>query len=164
MKTTIIAFLIAGAALNASSYKPKYGVTVKRDKHTNFAALKTYSWTTGWSAFNREIDRQVKDAVDRELAAAGLTKRDGEDGDMLVTYGALQRTDVDLKAKASGDPKARPVYAVGSLVVLLLHPETRRELYRARADTRLSSDPAVLDQQIDAVVKRMFEGYRTRSH
>jgi hypothetical protein len=165
VKTTIIALLLASTTLAASSYKsykPRYGVTVQIDKRTDFSAIRTYAWTTGWSAFEKSVDAQVVAAVDRELGALGLTQVDGESGDMLVTYGSLVRTDVDLKARATGEPPAHPGYAVGSLVVLLLEPQTRRELYRARADARIAPEPDVLDLQINSLVKRMFVKYPSR--
>src|SRR3954471_22735484 len=80
-------------AIIAAQQPPKYGVTVTADKDTKFAALKMYAWTAGQPSFDKNIDRQIVAAVDRELAKVGLTKQ-AQPGDVLVTYVSQRRTDV----------------------------------------------------------------------
>ncbi len=132
------------------------------EKTTQFDALKTYAWDAGRALSLAPIDDQIVTAVDRELARAGLVKVNSQPSDVLVTYAALQRTDVDLKSKLPENPKLRRQYPVGSLVVLLREPGTLRELFRGRADAPLASDPAGIAQQIDAMIAQMFERYPTR--
>ena len=160
----IVALLIAYGLVSNSTvhFVPKYGVKVTKDKHTNFSQLKTYTWTTGWTAFDKDIDQHVVAAVDRELAASGFTKVAGPQCDVLVRYGSLVRTDVDLKSKVSADTHLRREYRVGTLVVLLENPHTMRELFRARADVPLETDPSRLESQVDGVVTRMFAKYPAR--
>jgi hypothetical protein len=158
----MVALLMAGSAAAASNYAPRYGVKTKTARHADFTKFKTYAWTTGWLAYDETVDRQVITSVDRELANLGLAKVDASLGDVLVTYAATQRTDLYLRSKAIGDPQAKPGYPVGTLIVLLLEPETRRELFRARADSPLSGDPDAVQLQIDRLVTRMFQEYPTR--
>ena len=60
------------------------------DKGTNFAGFKTYKWVVikGASQLSDLADRQVKAAVDAELAKKGLTKTDGEAADLYIGYQA----------------------------------------------------------------------------
>jgi hypothetical protein len=158
----LISIVVLGAAGSAFSVTPKYGVTVKAARHTNFERLKTYSWTTGWSIFDQTVDRRVVAAVDRELAASGLKKLDAEPSDIIVTYASLRRTDVDLKSKKSVETGLHREYAVGTLVVLLLEPRSRRELFRARVDTPMAAEPSHVAAQLDAAIAEMFTKYPTR--
>ncbi len=162
MKTALrtgVLVLLAAAAFAGDM--PKYRITTRADKHTDFSRLKTYAWEPGgWTAFDPGAHERIVAAVDRELAALGFTKATEEDCDVTVVYGSITRTDVDLKAKAVGPEKVRPTYPVASLVILLHEPGTQKELFRARADTPI--DPGRLDAVIDRQVRAMFARYPTR--
>jgi Domain of unknown function (DUF4136) len=162
VKALIVGVVLLGLTAPAAAQKPKYGVKVSYGKGTPFASLKTYAWTPGWAAFLWPIDLQVVTAVDRELERLGFVKVESQPSDVLVTYAAMQRTDVDLKARLPENPKLRREYRVGTLVVLLREPETYRELFKARADAPLAGDSAAVAEQIDAIVAQMFEQYPTR--
>src|SRR5260221_10112385 len=60
------------------------------DKSTTFAALKTYKWVTikGATPLSQLADKQVKAAVDAELATKGLIKSDSDTADLLIGYQA----------------------------------------------------------------------------
>jgi hypothetical protein len=155
------AFGAAVVAAPAAQMMPKYGVTVMVEKNVDFAKFRTYSWTQGQPSADRKIDAQIVAAVDAELLALGMTKAATGTGDVLVTYYSLTRTDVDLNAKP--DAKGlQPQYSVGTLVVGLLEPESRRRLLRLRADKPLDTEPAKLEAAIKSVVAEMFEKYPTR--
>jgi len=158
---------IAGAlfiilTVTAAAQMPKYGVTVKADKKTDFSKLKSYKWDGGWKAYDKNIHQTILDAVDRELKGLGFEKRDSGTADVMVTYGTVRRTDVDLKSKPSEGEAGRKQYDVGSLVVLMLEPGTRKELFRARVDKPIEVDVAKVQTVIDEAVREMFEKYPTR--
>jgi len=100
--------------------------------------------------------------VEREMERLGFVKVESGPSDVLVTYAAVQRTDVDLRTKRPDNPKLRREYRVGTLVVVLREPRTYRELFRGRGDTPLASDAAGVAGQIDRMVARIFERYPTR--
>ena len=60
------------------------------DKSANFAGFKTYKCVVikGAAQLSDLPDRQVKAAVDAELAKKGLTKTDGETADLFIGYQA----------------------------------------------------------------------------
>src|SRR3954465_2362150 len=124
----VVAALAAAVPLAAQT--PKYGVTVKVDDKTDFAALKTYKWEHGWQTYDKRVHQGILAAVDRELAAAGLTKKASGPADLLVTYASLRRIAGDLNAKPAAGDGTHPQYDVGTLVVLLLEPGSRKELFR----------------------------------
>lgn len=55
---------------------------------TDFSKYHTYKWVTieGATYPNQIVDAQIKQAVDAQLAAKGLTKTDGETADLFVGY------------------------------------------------------------------------------
>jgi hypothetical protein len=80
---SILALLVASSALAQD-------VRYNFDKDTNFAGFKTYKWVVikGASQLSDLPDRQVKAAVDTELAKKGLTKTDAETADLYIGYQA----------------------------------------------------------------------------
>jgi hypothetical protein len=155
-----LAAVLAAAPLAAQ--QPKYGVTLKADEKTDFSKLKTYTWEHGWQAYDKAVNDEIIAAVDRELAGVGLTKKASGPSDVLVTYASLRRIDVDINAKPVGQDGMRPQVDVGTLVVLLLEPGTRKELLRARVDQPITLEPEKVKSTIDAAVKGMFAKYPTR--
>jgi len=60
------------------------------DKDANFSTFKTYKWVVikGASQLSDLADRQVKSAVDAELAKKGLSKTDADSADLYIGYQA----------------------------------------------------------------------------
>jgi len=141
----------------------KYGVTVTSDRKTDFTKIKSYSWETGSPSFDKGVNQQIIDAVDHELRSLGLEKRPAAPSDVMVSYASLQRTDVDVNAKATNKDATRPQYPVGSLLVVMREPATRKELFRGRVDKPIDLDRDKLHAAIDQVVAEIFAKYPTRT-
>jgi hypothetical protein len=156
------AFVCATLCAVPAAQKPKYGVTVTAEKNVDFAKFKTYTWTEGQPSSDKNVDAQVKATVDRELSALGMTKAASGTGDVQAAYYSLSRTDVDLKAKPDATG-ARPQYMVGTLVVALLDPPTRKRILQLRADKPIDAEPAALNAAISDAVAEMFTKYPTRT-
>jgi hypothetical protein len=58
------------------------------DKNADFSKFKTYKWVAIKDAQKLDdlVDKQIKDAIDAELAKKGLTKVDTENADLFVGY------------------------------------------------------------------------------
>ncbi len=58
------------------------------DKNTDFSKFKSYKWVAlkGAAPLNDLTDRQIKDAVDAELAKKGLNRTDGDSADLYIGY------------------------------------------------------------------------------
>jgi hypothetical protein len=139
-----------------------YGVNnVQIDKKTDFAKVKTYTWTTRYSAFDKDVHTQIVAAFDRELARLGLTKQDSGAGDVIVVYDAQRRTDTDPSVKAAPDG-SRPTFAVGTLVFRMLDPGGQRILFGARLDNAISLDREQLAEQIDQAAAALLAKYPAR--
>jgi hypothetical protein len=162
MKRLVVGIALCGVVVSgAAGQTPKYGVTVNAEKNVYFAKFMTYSWTTGQPSADKMIDAWVVAAVDRQLSALGMTKASSGPGDVLVAYYSLTRTDVDAKAKPDSKG-ARPEYRVGTLMVALLEPGSRRRLLRLRVDKPIDTEAAKLEATIDTAVTALFAEYPTR--
>lgn len=167
MKTFILTVMVSlmsvlvSIAVTAASagYTPKYRVKVQSDKHTDFSTLRTYSWMGGHPASIAAIDEEIVTAIEYELSALGLQQVPSGTEDVVVTYASVTRTDVNTKAKPIAKDY-RPEYAVGTLIVSLLDPDSLRPLLQLRTDKPV--DPAGLSATVSATIKEMFSYFPTR--
>jgi hypothetical protein len=162
MPRSVLVCLLAGVLLGAGSLvagQTKYGVTVKAVKAAELAKAKTYVWTVGRPSFNKDIDALIIAAIDRQLSSRGLSKLASGRGDVVVTYGSLSRTDVDLET-AKGPA---PDITVGTLIINLTDPASRQLLFSVRMDKPFDWNPATYAATVDAAVAAMFEKYPTPS-
>ena len=81
--STLILFLAIGCAFGQD-------VRYNFDKDTNFSKFKTYKWVILKDAptANDLVTKQLKDAVDAELATKGLTKVDDDTANLFIGYQA----------------------------------------------------------------------------
>jgi len=81
----LLLVLLAGAS-QATAQDVRYNF----DKDANFATFKTYKWVTikGATQLSDLADKQIKAAVDAELAKKGLTKSDADSADLYIGYQA----------------------------------------------------------------------------
>lgn len=161
MKRAVRGIGICAIALLAMGQIAKYGVTVTADKKTDFTKFKTYSWITGRPSADQMIHSQVMTAVDRELMALGFTKAIEGPVDVLVTYSSLSRTDVSVKGNPDSEGRL-PQYWVGTLVVALLDPESRKRRLELRIDQPIEIERVRLAATINSAVAALFAQYPTR--
>jgi len=147
------------AVASASWAQQKYGVTATVEKNFDAAAVKTYAWTPGRPSTDKGIDGQIIAAVDRELATVGLKPAAAGTPDVFVTYYSVSRTDVDVKAKPD-EKGMRPERAVGSLVVALLDPVSRKPVVQLRIDRPV--DRSDIEGSINTLVPELFTKYPAR--
>lgn len=159
----IACVVLAFGVVSVVGQTPKYGVTVTSDRKADFTKIKSYSWETGSPSFDKDVNQQIVDAIDHELMSLGLEKRPSGPSDVTVSYASLQRTDVDVKAKPTTKEATRPQYPVGSLLVVMRDPGTRKELFRGRVDKPIDLDREKLHAAIDEVVADIFAKYPTRT-
>jgi hypothetical protein len=162
MKPSMLAaILLAGVAVAAAG-QPKYGVKVDVDRKADFTKLKTYTWSTRYSAPDKSVHAWIVAAVERQLAAVGLVKQVEGPSDVIVVYDAQRQTDVDLEAPAQ-EHGAQPTYTVGLLVVRLLDPASGQALLQGRLLRPISADREKLPGEIDAAVTDIFSKYPRRA-
>ena len=150
-------------------------VAVQVAKTVDFTQFKTFSWRQGTPASNPATETMIRDAIQKELLAKGLTRVESG-ADLLVLTHARQasemREDVDIlgvqqrwpdesePGGVSGD-SLREI-EVGTLVVDLLDGNSRLNIWRGTATRTLSDGPKTARKQIDKAVRKMFESFPTK--
>ena len=163
MKSLFAMLMLSLAFEGAGAMTPAdYRVKVTVDKHTDFSALHTYAWTRGFASLDPDLDAFIVAAIDRELASAALIREESEPADVVVSYGTVRRSDIDVSAKRDRNSGVYPEYPTGTFVVLIREASSRRELLRARAEVPLDVDITQLEEQIDSIITRIFAHYPTR--
>lgn len=86
MRRKILLSLVLLAACIASAQDVRYNF----DQNADFSKYKTYKWVTLKNAAKLDdlLDKQIKAAVDAELAQKGLSKVEEESADLYVGYQA----------------------------------------------------------------------------
>jgi hypothetical protein len=135
------------------------------DKTTNFAAFRTYEWTTGSRATDPAIDKLIVAAIDADMAGLGCTKAD-TGADVTITYHTVASTVVDLEAldklEREGQSGPAPTRTRGRLVVAMRSGMPAKQVWAASAREYLDPDPALLDKTIRGVTARLFATYPGR--
>jgi hypothetical protein len=92
--------LLLGSAGSALAQDVRYNF----DKATNFTGFRTYKWVAikGATPLSDLVDRQIKAAVDAELALKGLTKSNADLADLYIGYQAAVGQEKEYTSFDSG--------------------------------------------------------------
>lgn len=74
------------------------------DRNTDFSKFKTYKWVTMKEAAQVDdlLDKQIKSALDSELAKKGLNKVDSDDANLYIGYQTAVSQDKQFTSYSSG--------------------------------------------------------------
>ncbi len=74
------------------------------DKDTDFSTFKTYKWVVlkGATPVDDLTDKQIKEAIDAQLATKGLTKVDGDDANLFIGYQTAVGTEKQFTSYDTG--------------------------------------------------------------
>jgi len=95
--SVVMLLLVAGSALAQD-------VRYNFDSKTDFSKFKTYKWVPIKDAqkLSDLVDKQIKDALDAELATKGLTKVDSDDANLYIGYQAAVGTEKQFTSYNTG--------------------------------------------------------------
>jgi len=181
--------LVAAVLVAVAAAAQKIKIETHRDEQTNFSALKTYSWlpsppspklvapdAKGDPTLTQEvIGPHIITAVDRELAARGLTKIETGEPDVKVVYYANLAVNMDAAQLGSYyqyttgwgtlvgtyATTSTEVYERGSIVVDVVSPASNKAIWRGSAVARINRENN-LDKRVARVneaVANMFEKF-----
>ena len=132
-------------------------VTYDYDVNVDFARIKTYNWvkmpaTSRIDEFNQI---RIKDAVNANLSAKGVTVKIESPDVFLVMYGGRYKA-VDMTVLMD-----YAVYDVGRLKLAMYDAESLQEIWwaEARADLFYAMTPAQKNEVIENSVQRILEYY-----
>ena len=149
------------------------------DRGANFGAYKTYQWVELPGAVSDQlIDRDIKRAVNEQMAQKGLTKVD-KDADLYVGYHALVNLEKGVNLSAWGTrgqggwggfdngtvTGQTSTIPAGMLFVDLYDAGERQLIWRGDANKTLDlkKDPADNYKNLQKAVAKLFKNYPPQS-
>lgn len=115
----------------------------------------TYAWleSADAAAQNPEVHSVLLKTIDQELARRGFSKADSESAGFWVAYRVIRENKTDSSVSAHGE-----TYPRGTLIVLLVDPDTRKTIWAASAMARLLSNasPDERERRVQECVHQMF--------
>jgi hypothetical protein len=142
------------------------------DHQANFSQYKTYSWQDIKPA-NSLWDARIKNAVDAQLAAKGLTQV-ASGGDISIVAIKTTRTERTLQTFYDGfgggwrwrgfggmgeATTTEQDYKEGTLVVDLYDANSKQLIWRGCAEDMLSDKAAKNEKNLDKGVAKMFKSF-----
>jgi hypothetical protein len=160
-----IVFLIATASL-AQQVKTDY------DREANFSQYKTYSWEKVQTQDSLWVDR-IKEAVNTDLAAKGwIPVQSGGDISVVAIGTTQNQQTLDTFYDGFGggwrwrgfggfgdSTTTVETYKVGTLVVDLFDPKTKKLIWRGSASDALSNKSDRNIRNLDRDVQKMFDHF-----
>jgi hypothetical protein len=149
-------------------------VTVNYVPGTDFSKYKTYKWVEiqGAEKPDQIIDTQIKQAIDKALAAGGLTKVTGDKADLYVAYQLAYTKEQQWNTYNVGGPYAwrygggvgtatSSTISIGTVALDMFDPAAKELVWKGRASKTLSNekDPAKRQKNIDKAMAKLLKGF-----
>lgn len=99
-----VSFILMALSLMIASSALGQDVRYNYDKQTDFSKFKTYKWVDIKEAQkpNDITDKQLKEAIDAQLATKGLSKVDSDNADLLMGYQTAIGSEKQFTSFSSG--------------------------------------------------------------
>jgi hypothetical protein len=150
-------------------------VKTDRDKHVDFSKYHTFTWIKEPKTENPLMKQRIIDAVNTQLAAAGLRLVESH-ADLGVAANTATRQEHTLQGFYDGFPGGwgwhrywgGPVmtyvdtYEVGTLVVDLFDTETKQVVWWASATDTISDKPEKNAEHLNKAVEKMFKDFPSK--
>ena len=163
-----VAFLVA--ALVVTSASAWANITTDYDHKVDFAHYKTYSWGNVKTP-DSLWDSRIRQAVDGQLAAKGLTQVPSG-GDVVVTARDAIHNQEQLNTFYDNFGGGRrfgggfgtsttnvDTYKVGTLIIDVIDAQTKNLVWRGAATDTLASKPDKNIKALDKNVQKMFQHF-----
>ena len=166
---TIINVTAAVLCLAIASFAQE--VQFDYDRSANFNAYKTYEWidSNPIPVADQLLDKDIKRAVDAQLAGKGLRRVDSG-GDLLIGYQTAISKEKQFDGFRSGPPWlgdwgdiriTSSTIEVGKLIIALFDPATKQLVWRGAASKTLSikADPDKNYRSLEKAMAKLFKNY-----
>ena len=170
MKMQRVVLVLLGMTLLFAGRSSALDVKTDYDRNANFAQYKTYSWERVQTRDPLMVDR-IKSAVNGSLAAKGLTEvPTGGDISIVATEVTHNQQTLDTFYNNFGGGRrfgggfgdaitTTDTYRVGTLVVDLSDPATKKLIWRGSASDTLSNNSEKNIDNLDKGVVKMFKKF-----
>ena len=149
-------------------------VTVNYVPGTDFSPYKTYTWVEiqGAEKPDQIIDTQIRQALDKALAASGLTKVTGDKSDLYIAYQIAFTKEQRWNTYNTGGPYAwryggasgtatSTTIQIGTVALDMYDPAKKELVWKGQASKTLSNekDPAKRQQNIDKAMAKLLKDF-----
>jgi hypothetical protein len=156
----------------ACSVTPAQDVTSNSMPGTDFTKYKTYKWVTiqGASYPNQIVDVQIKNAIDSQLSAKGLTKTDSDKADLLIGYQVSIDHEREWNAYGTGGGlrwgggmanATSSTISIGTLVLDMYDPASKQLVWTGRATKTI--DPGAKEEKklknLNKAVEKLLKNF-----
>lgn len=164
LAVAILGLLLAGQA--ALGQDVKYNFM----PGTDFSKYHGYKWVTieGGSHPNQIVDQEIKQAVDSQLAAKGLTKTDSDKADLYVGYQIAVDQEKQWNAYGMGGPRwggmgtaTSSTITNGTLVLDMYDPSTKQLVWTGNATKTLdpSGNQEKNQKNLNKAMQKLLKNY-----
>lgn len=138
---------------------------------TDFSKYHTYKWVTieGASYPNQILNAQIKDAVDSQLAAKGLTKTDSDTADLYVGYQIAVNQQQQWNAYGMGGglrwggmaSATSSTINIGTLVLDMYDPTSKQLVWTGNATKTIdpSSNQEKNQKNLNKAMQKLLKNY-----
>jgi len=146
--------LLVAAAGSGSSGEVEY------DHQVDFSKYKTWSWQEGVThAMSPVIDNRSREAIEKGLAARGLSRADSN-ATLGVVYHASRTKQIEVVPLGTAAPPTGIRYSEkGSLVVEMLDAGSGKVVWRGQAAGVMRYGPDEVAEQIKQAVDKLLEAF-----
>ena len=165
MGLTFAGGLLACAAVAAQDIRTNYM------PGTDFAKYKTYKWVAieGGQHPNQIVDAEIKQAIDGQLAAKGLTKTDSDKADLYVGYQIALNQEKQWNGYGMGGgirwggmaTATSSTINVGTLVLDMYDPIQKQLVWTGNATKTIDPSKSQEKNQknLDKAMQKLLKGY-----
>jgi len=172
--TLAAALAVVGALAMGASVALAQDVMVNYVPGTDFSKYKTYKWVEiqGAEKPDQIIDTQIKQAIDKALAAGGLTTVTGDKADLYVAYQIAYTKEQQWNTYSVGGPYAwrygggmgtatSSTIAIGTVALDMFDPVAKELVWKGQASKTLSNekDPAKRQKNIDKAMAKLLKDF-----
>jgi Domain of unknown function (DUF4136) len=140
----------------------------------NFSKFHTYKWVNieGGAHPNQIVDAEIKQAVDGQLAAKGLTKTDDDKADLYVGYQVAVDQQKQWNAWGTGrglgggmGSATQSTINVGSLVLDMYDPTTKQLVWTGTATKTIDpgSNQEKNEKNLNKAMQKLLKDYPPKS-
>jgi hypothetical protein len=163
-----IAFVLT---LLACMLTPAQDVTTNSMPGADFTKYHAYKWVPidGAVVPNQIVDAQIKQSIDSQLAAKGLTKTDGDKADLLVGYQISIQQEKQWNAYGTGGMRwgggmasaQQSTISTGTLVLDMYDPSTKQLVWTGRVSKTLdpSANQGKKQKNLDKAMQKLLKNF-----
>jgi hypothetical protein len=147
-------------------------VTTNSMPGADFSKYHTYKWVAIEGAVqpNQIVDAQIKQSVDSQLAAKGLTRTDGEKADLLIGYQVSIDQEKQWNAYGMGGglrwgggmaTAQQSTISTGTLVLDMYDPATKQLVWTGRVSKTLdpSANQGKKQKNLDKSMEKLLKNF-----